>query len=61
MIDEYEQVKLLDLGLVALLDAEMTPVNAFQVSGSPAYMPPEALNDRNVISLPPPPISIPFP
>ncbi len=50
MIDEYGHVKLLDLGLVTLLEDEMTLINDFQVSGSPAYMPPEAFNDKNVNS-----------
>ena len=51
MIDEYGQVKLLDLGLVTLLEEEKTLINDFQISGSPAYMPPEALNDKKINSL----------
>ncbi|MBU8901745.1 MAG: serine/threonine protein kinase [Victivallales bacterium] len=51
MIDEYGHVKLLDLGLVTLLEDEMTLINDFQISGSPAYMPPEALNDKKVNSI----------
>ena len=51
MIDEYGQVKLLDLGLVTLLEEEMTLINDFQISGSPAYMPPEALNDKKINSV----------
>jgi len=51
MIDEYGHVKLLDLGLVALLEEEMTLINDFKISGSPAYMPPEALNDKKINSV----------
>lgn len=51
MIDEYGQVKLLDLGLVTLLEEEKSLINDFQISGSPAYMPPEALNDKKINSL----------
>lgn len=51
MIDEYGQVKLLDLGLVTLLEDEKSLINDFQISGSPAYMPPEALNDKKINSL----------
>ena len=48
MIDEYGNVKLLDMGLVAILEEEMSLVDNFKISGSPAYMPPEALEKRNV-------------
>lgn len=48
MIDEYGNVKLLDLGLVAMLEEEMSLVDSFKISGSPAYMPPEALGKHNV-------------
>jgi serine/threonine protein kinase len=51
MIDEYGQVKLLDLGLVTLLEEEKSLINDFQISGSPAYMPPEALNDKKINSV----------
>ena len=51
MIDEYDHVKLLDLGLVTLLKEEMSLISDFKVSGSPAYMPPEALNDKKVNSV----------
>ena len=51
MIDEYGNVKLLDLGLITLLEEEMTLVNDFKISGSPAYMPPEALNDKKINSV----------
>ncbi|MFA6716717.1 MAG: serine/threonine-protein kinase [Victivallaceae bacterium] len=51
MIDEYEQVKLLDLGLVAMIEDEIKLIDDFQISGSPAYMPPEALRDKNVNSV----------
>jgi serine/threonine protein kinase len=51
MIDEYGHVKLLDLGLVTLIEEEMTLINDFKISGSPAYMPPEALNDKKVNSI----------
>ena len=51
MIDEYGQVKLLDLGLVTLLEDEKSLINDFQISGSPAYMPPESLNDKKINSL----------
>ena len=51
MIDEYGHVKLLDLGLVTLLEEEMTLINDFKISGSPAYMPPEALNDKKINSV----------
>jgi serine/threonine protein kinase len=48
MVDEYGNVKLLDLGLVAMLEEEMSLVDSFKISGSPAYMPPEALGKRNI-------------
>ena len=48
MVDEYGSVKLLDLGLVTMLEEEMSLVDSFSISGSPAYMPPEALGKRNV-------------
>ena len=51
MIDEYGHVKVLDLGLVTLLEEEMTLINDFKVTGSPAYMPPEALSDKNINSI----------
>ena len=53
MIDEYDHVKLLDLGLVTLLDEEISLIADFKISGSPAYMPPEALVDKNVNSFTP--------
>ncbi len=42
MIDEYGQVILLDLGLVMLLNEELSTSGDFRISGSPGYMPPEA-------------------
>lgn len=48
MIDEYGHVKLLDLGLIILLEEEVTLINDFKISGSPAYMPPEALSGKKV-------------
>lgn len=53
MIDEYGQVKLLDLGLATMLEAEIKRPDNFRISGSPAYLPPEALRDKNVNSVTP--------
>ncbi len=50
MIDEYSQVILLDLGLVMLLNNELSSSGDFQISGSPGYMPPEAFESGKVNS-----------